>query len=39
MKSKRSAQQFGVVYEKYKNMIYRIGFSYLKNETDVENQQ
>ena len=35
MKSKRSAQQFGVVYEKYKNMIYRIGFSYLKNETDV----
>lgn len=35
MRSNRSAQQFDEVYERHKNMIYRIGFSYLKNEADV----
>lgn len=35
MKSNRSAQQFDEVYEKHKNTVYRIGFTYLKNEADV----
>lgn len=35
MKSNRNEQRFDDVYGKYKNMIYRIGFAYLKNEADV----
>lgn len=36
MKSSMSAEQFDKIYEKYKTMLYRIGFTYLKNKDDVE---
>ena len=35
MKSKLSTQEFDEVYERYKNLLYRIGFTYLKNPEDV----
>lgn len=35
MKSKLSTQEFDAVYERYKTMLYRIGFTYLKNPEDV----
>lgn len=31
-----STQEFEKMYEKYKNLLYRIAFTYLKNNADVE---
>lgn len=36
MKSKMSTQEFEQIYERYKTMLYRIAFTYLKNNDDVE---
>ena len=36
METKMSAHEFGVVYERYKNILYRIAYTYLKNSDDVE---
>lgn len=36
MKSKMSAQEFDNVYERYKILLYRIAYTYLKNSDDVE---
>ncbi len=35
MKPKLSTQEFDEVYGRYKNILYRIGFTYLKNPEDV----
>lgn len=35
MKAKLSTQEFDEIYGRYKNMLYRIGFTYLKNPEDV----
>lgn len=34
--SEMSAQEFDQIYERYKNMLYRIAYTYLKNHEDVE---
>ncbi len=34
--AKMSTQEFNKMYEKYKNILYRIAFTYLKNNEDVE---
>ena len=31
-----STQEFKKIYEQYKTMLYRIAFTYLKNNDDVE---
>lgn len=36
MGSKMGAQEFDDIYERYKNLLYRIAFTYLKNNDDVE---
>ena len=36
MKSKMSAHEFEIMYDKYKNLLYRIAFTYLKGNQDVE---
>lgn len=36
MEMKMSAHEFNVVYERYKNLLYRIAYTYLKNSDDVE---
>lgn len=36
MKTKMSAHEFNIVYERYKNLLYRIAYTYLKNSDDVE---
>ena len=36
MKSKMSAHEFEIMYDKYKNLLYRIAFTYLKSNQDVE---
>lgn len=36
MKSNMSTQEFDEVYERYKSLLYRIGFTYLKNAEDVQ---
>lgn len=36
MKAKMSTQEFKKIYEQYKTMLYRIAFTYLKNNDDVE---
>lgn len=36
MGMKMSAHEFNVVYERYKNLLYRIAYTYLKNSYDVE---
>ena len=36
MDSKMSTQEFEKIYERYKNMLYRIAFTYLKNNHDVQ---
>ena len=36
MNSKMSTQDFEEIYERYKTMLYRIAFTYLKNNVDVE---
>lgn len=36
MKSKMSAQEFDKIYERYKILLYRIAYTYLKNSDDVE---
>lgn len=36
METKMSAHEFSVVYERYKNLLYRIAYTYLKNSDDVE---
>lgn len=36
MTSKMSTQEFEQFYERYKNILYRIAFTYLKNNADVE---
>ena len=35
MESKMSAQEFDEIYDRYRDLLYRIGFTYLKNEHDV----
>ncbi len=34
--TKMSTHEFNAMYEKYKNVLYRIAFTYLKNNEDVE---
>ncbi len=34
--TKMSTQEFNEMYEKYKNLLYRIAFTYVKNNEDVE---
>lgn len=36
MEMKMSAHEFSDVYERYKNLLYRIAYTYLKNSDDVE---
>lgn len=36
MKSKMSAHEFEIMYDKYKNLLYRIAFTYLKGNQDIE---
>ena len=36
MKSEREMEDFEKIYERYKNMLYRIACTYLKNNVDVE---
>lgn len=36
MKEKMCTQEFEQIYERYKTMLYRIAFTYLKNNDDVE---
>lgn len=36
MMAKMSTQEFNKIYEKYKNILYRIAFTYVKNNEDVE---
>lgn len=36
MKSKMSAHEFEIMYDKYKNLLYRIAFTYMKSNQDVE---
>lgn len=36
MDSKMSTQEFEEIYERYKTMLYRIAFTYLKNNQDVQ---
>lgn len=36
MKSNMSTQEFEMIYQRYKNLLYRIAFTYLKNNADVE---
>lgn len=36
MTSSMSAQNFKEIYEKYKNLLFRISFTYLKNSEDTE---
>ncbi len=36
MKAKMSTQEFEQIYEKYKSTLYRIAFTYLKNNQDVQ---
>lgn len=36
MESNLSAQEFLEIYQKYKNLLYRIAFTYVKNSQDVE---
>lgn len=36
MNSKMSTQEFEKIYERYKTMLYRIAFTYLKNNQDVQ---
>lgn len=36
MKTTMSTQEFERIYEQYKNMLYRIAFTYLKNNQDVQ---
>lgn len=31
-----STHKFSIIYERYKNLLYRIAFTYLKNSDDVE---
>ena len=35
MKTYMNAQEFNLVYERYRDLLYRIGYTYLKNEHDV----
>lgn len=36
MNSKMSTQEFEKIYERYKTMLYRIAFTYLRNNQDVQ---
>lgn len=36
MESNMSTQEFEMIYQQYKNLLYRIAFTYLKNNADVE---
>ena len=35
MMAKMSTQEFNKIYERYKNILYRIAFTYVKNNENV----